>query len=291
MIFDTHAHYDSRQFDEDRDTVFQSMSQGFKIVNVGADIKSSEAAVAMAEKYDFVYAAVGAHPDEVGELFGLHKTEEDEEDGTIAGNGGPEGTDKSEPTINVEELDCTSGISVLRNLAKSKKVISIGEIGLDYHWNIWAHEIQHKAFIAQWELAAELGLPIEIHSRDAAEDTMKIVKSMHEKYPEIGIDMHCYSYSLEQAKEYVKMGMMFGIGGVSTFKNAKKLKEVITELPMDRILLETDCPYLAPEPHRGERNYSGFLSLVADQIGLLKGMSTEDVLKYTEENAMRFFRL
>lgn len=275
MIFDTHAHYDSRQFNDDREELFASMAEGFMVVNVGADIKSSDAAVGFAEKYDFMYAAVGAHPDEVGELFGLEKAE-----GDSVNNG--EGLD-------VATLDCSAAMEHFRQLAKCKKVVAIGEIGLDYHWNIWTPEIQKKAFEAQWALAAELNLPVEIHSRDAAEDTMQLVKALHEKYPKVKIDMHCYSYSVEQAREYLKLGMMFGVGGVVTFKNGKKLKEVVAELPMENILLETDCPYLAPEPNRSKRNYSGYLTYVADMIAEIKGITREEVLKKTEENARRFF--
>ena len=190
-----------------------------------------------------------------------------------------------------ENLHIERGIEELRRLAQNKKVVAIGEIGLDYHWDVWPREMQKKAFIAQWELAAELKLPVEIHSRDAAEDTMMIVKEMRRKYPEIKVDMHCYSYSREHAEEYLKLGLMFGIGGVATFKNAKKLKEILEWLPMDRILLETDCPYMAPEPFRGKRNTSALLTYVAEKIAEIKGIAVEEVYRQTEANAINFFGL
>nr|MCR5428517.1 TatD family hydrolase [Lachnospiraceae bacterium] len=165
----------------------------------------------------------------------------------------------------------------------------------DYHWNVYPREVQKEAFIKQWELAAELGLPIEIHSRDAAEDTMNIVREMYAREQAAGralrADMHCYSYSPEQAAEYAKMGLYFGIGGVLTFKNAKKLREVVDAVPIEQLLLETDCPYLAPEPHRGSRNYSGYLHNVVAEFARIKGLTEEEVEDITYANACRFFNL
>lgn len=347
MIFDTHSHYDDGQFDEDRSEVLKKIGEDCRVVNAGASLKSSRCSVELAESYDFIYAAVGVHPDDSGDLFGLTKDDAERmrsaaeasadgkecgEAGNTAVNGkecgetgntttdgkkcgesgsnatdgkvcgetgntvadgkecGETGTTVSDRGI-FENLHIERGIEELRRLAQNRKVVAIGEIGLDYHWDVWPREMQKKAFIAQWELAAELKLPIEIHSRDAAEDTMMIVKEMRRKYPEIKVDMHCYSYSSEHAEEYLKLGLMFGIGGVATFKNAKKLKEILEWLPMDRILLETDCPYMAPEPFRGKRNTSALLTYVAEKIAEIKGIAVEEVYRQTEANAINFFGL
>ena len=295
MIFDTHSHYDDGQFDEDRSEVLKKIGEGCRVVNAGASLKSSRRSVELAESYDFIYAAVGVHPDDSGDLFGL--TKDDAERMRSAAESSADGKECGEAGTTVsdrgifENLHIERGIEELRRLAQSKKVVAIGEIGLDYHWDVWPREMQKKAFIAQWELAAELKLPIEIHSRDAAEDTMMIVKEMRRKYPEIKVDMHCYSYSREHAEEYLKLGLMFGIGGVATFKNAKKLKEILEWLPMDRILLETDCPYMAPEPFRGKRNTSALLTYVAEKIAEIKGIAVEEVYRQTEANAINFFGL
>lgn len=295
MIFDTHSHYDDGQFDEDRSEVLKKIGEGCRVVNAGASLKSSRRSVELAESYDFIYAAVGVHPDDSGDLFGL--TKDDAERMRSAAEASADGKECGETGITVsdrgifENLHIERGIEELRRLAQNKKVVAIGEIGLDYHWDVWPREMQKKAFIAQWELAAELKLPIEIHSRDAAEDTMMIVKEMRRKYPEIKVDMHCYSYSSEHAEEYLKLGLMFGIGGVATFKNAKKLKEILEWLPMDRILLETDCPYMAPEPFRGKRNTSALLTYVAEKIAEIKGITVEEVYRQTEANAINFFGL
>lgn len=295
MIFDTHSHYDDGQFDEDRSEVLKKIGEGCRVVNAGASLKSSRRSVELAESYDFIYAAVGVHPDDSGDLFGL--TKDDAERMRSAAEASADGKECGEAGTTVsdrgifENLHIERGIEELRRLAQNKKVVAIGEIGLDYHWDVWPREMQKKAFIAQWELAAELKLPIEIHSRDAAEDTMMIVKEMRRKYPEIKVDMHCYSYSSEHAEEYLKLGLMFGIGGVATFKNAKKLKEILEWLPMDRILLETDCPYMAPEPFRGKRNTSALLTYVAEKIAEIKGITVEEVYRQTEANAINFFGL
>ncbi|MBR5732698.1 MAG: TatD family hydrolase, partial [Lachnospiraceae bacterium] len=191
--------------------------------------------------------------------------------------------------------DPEENFAELRKMASMEKVISIGEIGLDYHWNVYPREVQKEAFVKQWELAVELGLPIEIHSRDAAEDTMNIVREMYAREKAAGralrADMHCYSYSPEQAEEYLKMGLYFGIGGVLTFKNAKKLREVVDLVPVEKLLLETDCPYLAPEPHRGQRNNSAYLHSVVAEIARIKGLTGEEVEDITYANACRFFNL
>lgn len=253
MIFDTHAHYDDSQFEEDRDMVLASMPElGVgTIVNVSASYDSCRRAVALAEKYPFVYAAVGIHPDEVGAL--------------------------NEETF-----------AEMKKLFQHKKVVAVGEIGLDYYWDNEPHDVQQEWFIRQVELARELDLPVLIHSREAAADTMYVMKTYAQGLRGV---IHCYSYSREMAEEYVKMGFYIGIGGVVTFKNAKKLKEVAEAVPLKRIVLETDCPYMAPEPFRGRRNQSSYIRYVAEKIAELKDISTEEVIAVTEENARELYRL
>lgn len=247
MIFDTHAHYGDDQFDGDRDELLIGMADAGvgTIVEIGASMQSSRDAVRLAEKYPFVYAAAGVHPDHVGEL--------------------------NEETM--EEL---------RQMCRNEKVVAVGEIGLDYHWDTEPREVQKYWFISQLNLAREMGLPVNIHSRDAAEDTMAIMK---EHAQGLGGIIHCFSYSREMAKEYVKMGFSIGVGGVVTFKNGRKIKEIVKEIPLERIVLETDCPYLAPEPNRGRRNDSRNIHYVAQQIAEIKGIDKETVIKQTENNA------
>ena len=253
MIFDSHAHYDLEQFDEDRDELLSSMGehQVGAIVNVGSDWDSVTETVALAEKYPHVYAAVGIHPDEVGIL--------DEE-----------------------------RFAFLREQCQRDKVVAVGEIGLDYYWDHESHDVQKKWFIRQLELARELDLPVSIHSREAAADTMEIMKTHGRGLRGV---IHCFSYSLEQAREYIKMGYHIGVGGVVTFKNGRKLKEIVTEIPLERILLETDSPYLAPEPFRGKRNDSSYLTYVAEEIANLKGITCAEVIAQTEKNARELFGL
>ena len=252
MIFDTHAHYDDEAFDEDRDEVLTSLrKRGVgTVVNVGASMEGSRRSVSLSEQYEFVYSAVGVHPDEVGEL-----REEDME--------------------------------WMREQLQKPKVVAVGEIGLDYYWDKEGHDLQKKWFLRQLELAKELKKPVIIHSREAAADTMELLKAnYHGVMPMV---MHCYSYSMEMAREYRKMGLYLGIGGVLTFKNAKKLKETVLESPMEYLLLETDCPYLAPVPTRGKRNDSGMLKYVVQELAALKGITPEEVIRITEENARRFY--
>ena len=252
MIFDTHAHYDDEQFDEDRDALLLSMQANNvgTILNVGASLKGCQKSVELAKKYPFVYAAVGVHPDETGEL--------------------------NEDTF-----------QWLKELAVSQeKVVAIGEIGLDYHWDVQPRAVQQSWFIRQMELAKELQLPISVHSRDASRDTFDLISRHGQKLSGV---IHCYSGSCEMAKEYVKMGYYIGIGGVVTFKNAKKLKETAEAIPLENILLETDCPYMAPTPHRGKRNNSIYIDFVAEAIARLKGMEKEEVIARTEANARQLF--
>lgn len=247
MIFDTHAHYDDEQFDEDRDQLLSGMADAGvgTIVEIGASMESSRNAIRLAEQYPYIYAAVGVHPDNVGEL--------------------------NEETFRELEEMC-----------RHDKVVAVGEIGLDYHWDTEPREIQKQWFVRQLEMAREMKLPVNIHSRDAAEDTFEIMKEYGKG---LGGIIHCFSYSKEMAKEYVKMGFFIGVGGVVTFKNGKKLKEIVKEIPLEKIVLETDCPYLAPEPNRGRRNDSRNIHYVAEQIAELKNLDKEIVVKQTENNA------
>lgn len=253
MIFESHAHYDSHQFDEDREELLKSMQGNGvgTILNVCADWESVTEVVDMVQNYPFMYAAVGLHPDEVGVL--------DEE-----------------------------RFEFLKKQCQKEKVVAIGEIGLDYYWDNESHDVQKRWFVRQLELARELNLPIIIHSRDAAEDTLKVMKEHAQGLRGV---IHCFSYSKELAEEYVKMGFHIGIGGVVTFKNGKKLKEVVEVIPVERILLETDCPYLAPEPYRGKRNSSLYIPNIAQAIADIKGITYEEVVAQTEQNAKALFGL
>lgn len=254
MIFDTHSHYDDEVFDDDREGLLKGLEEKGvgNVVTVGADIATSQKAIALAGTYEHVYAAIGVHPNEVGGM---------------------------------EEKD----IQWLREHSSEEKVVAIGEIGLDYYWKEPEPELQKIWFQEQIALAREVKLPIIFHSREAAEDTMRIIQDT--KAYECGGVIHCYSYSKELAKEYVKMGYFIGVGGVVTFKNGRKLKETVEAIPMEHIVLETDCPYLAPEPNRGKRNDSSNLVYVAEEIARLKGMTAEEVIEITEKNARRLYRL
>ena len=253
MIFGSHAHYDSSKFNEDREELLNSMEENGvgTIVNSGASWKSVTEVVEMAEKYPFIYAAVGIHPDEVGDL-------------------------------NEERFE------FMKEQCQHEKVVAVGEIGLDYYWDNELHEVQKKWFVKQLELARELNLPVIIHSRDAAEDTLNIMKEHAEGLRGV---IHCFSYSKELAEEYIKMGFYIGIGGVVTFKNGKKLKEIAASIPLEKILLETDCPYLTPEPHRGKRNSSLYIPHIAQEIADLKEITYEEVVAQTELNAKKLFRI
>ncbi len=253
MIFDTHAHYDDEQFDTDRKELLMSMAtEGVgTIVNVSASYDSCQKVVDMAQEYPFMYAAVGIHPDEVGALNEV-------------------------------------SFAQMKQLFQREKVVAVGEIGLDYYWDKESHDQQKKWFIRQLDLAKELNLPVLIHSREAAADTLEIMK---EEAGGLSGVIHCFSYSREMAQEYVKMGFYIGIGGVVTFKNAKKIKEVAEAIPLEKILLETDCPYLAPVPYRGKRNDSRYIRYVAEEIARLKDISYEEVIRQTEENARKMYRL
>ena len=303
MIFDTHTHYDDEAYDADREAVILRQRENGVglIVACGADMESSNAALKLAEDHEYIYAAVGIHPDNIGQLIsgrGLSEKDGSTED-TAATREIPEQDELAEGTAATREIpeqNRSTDEAVtewLRAAALHPKCRAIGEIGLDYHWDVHPRQLQQVGFKAQWRLARELNLPVVIHSRDAAEDTLNIVREMYEEYRSSGTefraDMHCYSYSAELAEEYIRMGMYFGIGGVLTFKNAKKLIASVGKIPMDRILLETDCPYLAPEPYRGSRNESSHLKGVVGKLAEIKGFSGEEIEKITYENARRFY--
>ena len=254
MIFDTHAHYDDEQFDIDRDSLLMSMKENGigTIVNIGANLASSKTTLELAHKYDFIYGAVGVHPSDSAELS-------------------------------------DDNFDRIRQMCADEKCVAIGEIGLDYYWPEPDHEIQKKWFVRQLDLAREVKLPVVIHSRDAAADTVQILKDNNAG--DIGGVVHCFSYSKEVATLCVKMGFYIGVGGVLTFKNGKKMKEVVSEIPIEKIILETDCPYLAPEPNRGKRNSSLNLPYVVKAMAEIKGISEEEVIDITERNARDMYRL
>ena len=252
-LFDTHAHYDSGAFNADRLEVLASMPEkGVELIlNPGCDLESSRTAVELSERFPFVYAAVGVHPSDCGGW----------EDGWLDG---------------------------LRELAGSPKVRAIGEIGLDYYWkDNPPRAFQQMVFHRQLELAEELSLPVIVHDREAHQDCLSIVR----EHPRVTGVYHCYSGSLEDAKVLVKLGWMISFTGVITYKNARKAQEVIDWLPMDRIMIETDSPYLTPEPFRGRRNDSGHVHLVAETIARVKGLDPEEAARITLENGKRFFNI
>lgn len=252
QFFDSHAHYDNGRFREDRDQLLNAMTGHNigRIMNVGCDLTSSLASVALAEKYDFIYAAVGSHPDDA------------------------------------DHVD-DSVLTMYRQLCGYPKVRAIGEIGLDYYYEDVPRAVQQEAFRRQLELARELQMPVIVHQRDAYEDTLKILDG----YPDVKGVFHCFSGSLEYAKEVIRRGWYVGFTGVITFKNARKAVEVAQWVPLDRLLIETDCPYMAPEPTRGRRCDSTMVPRMAEKIAWLRDLSTEQVAKLTWDNACRLFRM
>lgn len=253
-IFDTHAHYDDKAFDEDREELLASLpGHGIaRVVNIGSSLASCRRTIDLMQRYDFMYGAIGVHPSETA------------------------------------ELDETS-FEWIRQQCHLKKCVAVGEIGLDYYWDEPERELQKKWFVRQMELAREAGKPVVIHSREAAKDTVDIMTA--ERAGEIGGVIHCYSYTKETAKIFLDMGFYFGIGGVLTFKNAKKLKEAVEYIPLDRIVLETDCPYLTPEPNRGKRNSSLHLPYVVAEMAQVKGVDEEEIRRVTWENAHKLYCL
>lgn len=250
-IFDTHAHLDDKRFDEDRENLINDLKKRNidLVINVGADMDSSLSSVKLAEKYDFIYAAVGIHPHD-------------------------------------SRLYCDKDIDELKKLAHNQKVVAIGEIGLDYFYDNSPREIQQEMFKKQILLANELKLPFVIHSRDAVKDTFDIIKETNK---DSSFVLHSYNQSIEMTKEYLQLGGYFSISGPITFKNSKNLKEAVAYIPMDRLFIETDCPYLTPEPFRGRRNEPSLSRFVAQEIGRIKGLETEEVIEITSNNAKNFF--
>ncbi len=255
FIIDTHAHYDDEKFDEDREELLLSMKDAGIgiIVNSGASMQGVRDTVKYTKQYDFVYGTAGIHPNEV------------------------------------EELEDEKMYDELKAALREEKILAVGEIGLDYYWDEPAREIQKKHFERQLLLAKEIKKPVVIHSRDAAADTLDMLKSQNAK--DVGGIIHCFSYGKEMAREYLDMGFYLGIGGVVTFKNSKKLKEVVEYMPLERIVLETDSPYLSPEPNRGKRNSSLNLPFVVEKIAEIKNISKEQVVEATYHNACRVYGL
>ena len=254
MIFETHAHYDDEAFEQDRKELLSGLQDaGIEaVVNISANIQGVKHTLELINQYPFIYGAVGVHPSETGEL---------------------------NHTL----------LNWLEEMARKPKVVAIGEIGLDYHWEEPEKEVQKHWFIRQLDLARRVKLPVVIHSRDAAKDTLDIMKEG--KAEETGGVIHCFSYGTDMAREYLNMGFYLGIGGVVTFANAKKLKEVVKYMPMDRLVLETDCPYLSPVPNRGKRNSSLNLPYVVEAVSQLKGILPQEVISVTNENAKKLYRI
>ncbi len=252
MLFDTHAHMNDPAFDEDRESVILGLQEkgvmGF--LNVGCCLESSRDCVAMAEKYPFVYASVGSHPDSADEVN--------------------------------EEV-----IAQYRQMASHPKVKAIGEIGLDYYYETIPREIQQKAFRMQMELARELKMPVIVHERNAHDDGMKIAK----EFKDVTGVFHCYSGSAEMARQLVNMGWYIGFTGVLTFKNARKAVETAESIPLDRIVLETDCPFMSPEPYRGRRNDPGYLPFMAQKLAEIRNISLEEVVEVTTNNAKHLYQI
>ena len=253
-IFDTHAHYDDEAFDADREELIGSLRENGigAVVNVGASMASCKTTLNLVKQYPFFYGALGVHPNETAEL-----TEAD--------------------------------MDWIKEKAGEKKIVAIGEIGLDYYWDEPDRKIQKEWFVRQLALARETGLPVIIHSRDAAKDTLDMMKA--EQNGLTGGVIHCFSYEVEMAREYLDMGYFLGIGGVLTFKNSRKLKEVAEYAPLSSLVLETDCPYLAPVPNRGKRNSSLNLPYVVEELAAIKKMDPKDIIKATTENVKRLYRI
>ena len=253
MLFDTHAHMDDRAFDTDREELLSALpEQGIALLmNPGCSLESSRNASLLAKKFDYIYAAVGSHPDVADE-------------------------------VNEEVLEEYRALC-----SQSPKIKAIGEIGLDYHYEDIPRQLQLKAFRAQMELARELNLPAIVHERDAHEDGMAVVR----EFPEVTGVFHCYSGSAEMARQLVDRGWYIGFTGVLTFKNARKAVEVAKSIPLDRIVLETDCPYMSPEPFRGKRNDPGKLYRMAEKLAQIRDLSVEEIHRITVENGKRLYRI
>lgn len=254
-IFESHAHYEDEAFDEDREEIMAALPANDieYVVNVGSTVKSCRQCVDLAKEYPYVYAALGIHPSEI-------KTVSEEDMGWIR-----------------------------QRAAYDDKVVAVGEIGLDYYWDKDNKDRQKEFFVRQLEMAKDIGLPVIIHSRDAAADTWEIMKTHNAE--ECGGVVHCFSYPKEEAAKYLDMGFNIGLGGALTFKNAVKVREVAAYVPIESILLETDCPYMAPVPVRGQRNSSLNLPYIARMIAEIKNLDYETVVRITNENARRMYRI
>ena len=252
-IFDSHAHYDDESFDEDRQLVISDIQEKgvIGVLNCGASLEGARDSVKLADKYDFIYAAVGIHP-------------------------------------SYADMVDSKVIEELEQLSKNEKVRAIGEIGLDYYWEENpSREIQKEAFRAQMQLAEKLDMPVVIHDRDAHADTLEILK----EFPKVTGVIHCFSGSVEFARECLKLGYYIGFTGVVTFKNAKKIIEVAKEVPLDRILVETDCPYMAPTPYRGKRNQSSYIIHILEKIAEIKDIPIETLNNHTISNVMNLLKI
>lgn len=254
MIFETHSHYEDKAFDEDREILMRQLIEAGieRVVDIGSSLDTCKRILSLINEYPFMYGAIGIHPSDTG---------------------------------NLTEAD----IDYLKIESANEKIVAIGEIGLDYYWDEPERSIQKKWFERQLQLAREVSLPVVIHSRDAAKDTLDIMKA--EKAGDIGGVIHCFSYGIEMAREYLDMGFYIGVGGVVTFKNGKKLKEVVEYTPIERIVTETDCPYLAPTPHRGERNSSLYIPLIIEEIAAIKNMDVQEVYRITCKNGYDLYRM
>lgn len=252
MIFESHAHYDDEAFEQDREELLASMqARGIgAVINVSASAEGIERTVELTQRYPFIWGAVGVHPDEVGTM----------DSGTL---------------------------ERMRELCGEEKIVAVGEIGLDYYWDKENHDRQKEWFVRQMDVAREMKKPIIVHSREAAADTLQVMKDA--RAGEIGGVIHCFSYAKEMAREYLNMGFYLGIGGVVTFKNARKLKEVVEYAPLESVLVETDSPYLAPVPNRGKRNSSLNLPYIIEEIARIKQVSAVEVERITEANARKLF--
>lgn len=254
MLFETHAHYEDEAFDEDRRELLKSLPENNieYVVNISSSIKTVDQSIELAKKYDYIYASVGIHP---GDSMMLN-----------------------------EEY-----LLELKEKASHPKVVAIGEIGLDYYWDTPERDIQKKWFVRQMEMAKEIGKALVIHSRDAANDTFNLIKDT--KVEELGVVLHCFGYGVEQARQYLNLGFYLGIGGVVTFTNGRKLKEVVAFAPLEQLVLETDCPYLSPVPYRGKRNSSLYLPYIAQEIANIKGIDYDTVVRVTNENAKKLYKM
>ncbi|MEG1257237.1 TatD family hydrolase [Clostridium sp.] len=253
MIFDSHAHYDDEKFNEDRETVLKEIGENgvIGVINCGSDLRGLEMSVKLSEEHDFIYAAAGIHPENADEFN--------------------------------EEVRAR-----ICELATAKKIVAIGEIGLDYYWEENpSRNVQKEVFRAQMRIARAFKLPVIIHDREAHGDTLEILK----EFPDVNGVVHCFSGSVEFAKECVKLGYYIGVTGVVTFKNSKVIKEVIKAIPLDKLLVETDCPYMAPTPFRGKRNQSNYISYIMDEIALITGKSREEIERITIFNTESLFNI